>query len=73
MSHDAPRRVVSTRDISLAYGTPIATVAAIVDRLGIADRVGRNRVIMSEDIPRVVDALRGGGYLMRPSQEDAHV
>ncbi len=72
MARDVPRRVVSTRDISREYGAPIATVAAIVDRLGIADKVGRCRVVMREDVPRVVDALRGGGYLMRPTQEGGH-
>jgi hypothetical protein len=72
MARNIPRRVVSTRDISNEYGAPIATVAAIVDRLGIAEKVGRCRVVMVEDVGRVVDALKGGGYSMRPTREAGH-
>jgi hypothetical protein len=68
MPHDA--RIVSTRDISRRYGVPLPAVVKVVDRLGIADRIGRNRVIMRDDVQRVEDGLRGAGLLR--AENDHH-
>jgi hypothetical protein len=70
MPDDTPR-IVSTRDISRRYGVPLPTVVKVVDRLGIADRIGRNRVIMREDVQRVEDGLRGAGLLKAESGHHA--
>jgi hypothetical protein len=58
-------KVLSTYDLARRYDVPVLTVIRVVDRLRLAARIGRNRVIMSEDVPRIEDALRGGGFFYR--------
>jgi hypothetical protein len=66
------RRVLSTRDIALRYGVPLPSVVKVIDRLALADRIGRNRVIMSEYVQRVEDGLRGAGLLKPTGAEGNH-
>jgi hypothetical protein len=64
MSTDSPP-IVSTRAIADQVNVPLQAVCQAVDRLNLGVRVGRNRAILSSDVPRIIDALIGGGSVER--------
>jgi hypothetical protein len=64
VSSDLPP-VISTGYLARQFNVPLPTIVCIVDRLGIATRIGRHRAVLATDIPRLEDALRGGGFLSR--------
>jgi hypothetical protein len=64
--------LLSTRDVATRYNVPLANVVKVVDRLGIGQRVARNRVVRGEDLGPIETGLIAAGYLKRPRKEAAH-
>jgi hypothetical protein len=62
----------STRDVADRYNVPLANVVKIVDRLGVGQRVARNRIVRGEDLGPIETGLIAAGYLKRPQSEAAH-
>jgi hypothetical protein len=54
--------VRTTGDIAEMYGAPEGVVRDILDRTGLARRIGRYRIVHADDLPLVEVALRARGY-----------
>jgi hypothetical protein len=62
----------TTRELSKQYGVGIDCVRRLVDRLGLGQRVGRNRVLSASDVPSLETALRAGAHRDRVRREGGH-
>jgi hypothetical protein len=54
--------VRTTGDIADQYGVPEGVVRDVLDRTGLACRIGRYRIVHADDLPLVEVALRARGY-----------
>lgn len=59
--------IISTRDVSNHFGVPLPTAVRVIERLGLARRIGRNRAVLAEDLGKIEAGLIGAGYLKRPA------
>jgi hypothetical protein len=55
--------ILSTRNIADRFGVPLSSVVRAVERLGLGQRVGRNRAVKLADLPQIETALKAMGYL----------
>lgn len=65
MIAEAEADLVSTRQLARRFDVPLAAVVRIVDRLGLARRVGRTRIIRAADAPTIESGLRASGVMER--------
>jgi hypothetical protein len=52
----------STLEVAELYGISPWTVRRVIDRLGLGRRVGRNRVVFADDLPKLEIAFRTLGH-----------
>jgi hypothetical protein len=65
------REVFDTTHVAHRFGVSRDCVVAVVDRLSLGHRIGRNRAILAEDLEQIELGLRAAGYLKPARQEEA--
>lgn len=63
----------SVGDLARAHGVSEHCVRRVFDRLSLGQRVGRNRVITSNELPQIEIGLRAAGYLARRANHETAV
>jgi hypothetical protein len=64
--------LLSTRDVARRFGVPLPSAVKAIVRIGCSQRIGRNRDVKAEDLPRIEAALRGLGALKPPTAPPNH-
>jgi hypothetical protein len=66
MSASTQKGCLSTQEVADGFGLNVWTVRLVVDRLGLDRRVGRNRVVLAADLPKLEIAFRTLGHAIPP-------
>lgn len=54
--------ILSTRDVARYFGVPLQTAVKVIERLGLARRIGRNRAVLAGDLDKIEAGLRALGW-----------